>query len=377
MPLSNAQRDYLRQQGAGLSVNQHGNVYRRGASLPYTKKLEVASAYSTERDAAGKRPNISAIARQCGVTRSYVRTVEDELNEFGRVLQQEERKKHNSLSNGGLCSNSLSNEDVFVLYQLYLDEPSRTMSSYVEWLHYFTGTVVSESTISNFFNKSLYFKGGFRRPNLVPFDKFRPENYEKMLDYLDIIERIDPSRIKFGDEKHLKGQELYNRKVRRDPITGLIPPTYTNGDFRNTYAVTGFCGIDPYSTPVWYNIHEEKNGADEFALQLEMALASGFFRPGDVLVLDNASIHNGGNNDNLEEWLYETFGVLLLFLPARSPELNPIEQVWKILVNKLQRVPLSVMRSAGSHACAHAAIEILSTITHEEVEGCYRYCDYL
>ena len=119
------------------------------------------------------------------------------------------------------------------------------------------------------------------------------------------------------------------------------------------------------------------DGADEFVIQLEMAIASGFFCPGDVLVLDNASIHNGGDNSNLEEWLYDTVGVLLVFLPTRSPELNRIEQVWKIIVNKLQRVPLGVMRSAGSHACAHAAIEILSTITHEEVEGCYRCCNYL
>ncbi len=336
MPLSEAQQEYLRQQGA--SVNQHGNIYRSGASLPYTKKLEVASAYSTERDAAGRRPNITAIAQQCGVSRCYVRKVEEELNEFGRALQQEERRRYNSMSNGGVCSESLSNEDMCVIYHLYLDEPSRTRSSYVEWLQFFTGTVVSESTISRFFNDSFEYTGGFRRPNLVPFDKFRPENYEKMLTYLEVIERIDPSRIKFGDEKHLKGQDLYNRKVRRDPITGIIPPTYTNGDFRNTYALTGFCGIDRYSSPVWYNLHEDKNGADEFSLQLELALASGFFRPGDVLVLDNASIHNGGSNSNLEEWLYDTFGVLLLFLPARSPELNPIEQVWKILVNKLQGV---------------------------------------
>jgi transposase len=149
---------------------------------------------------------------------------------------------------------------------------------------------------------------------------------------------FDPSRIKFGDEKHLKGQELYNRNVRRDPITGFIPDTYTNGDFCNTYALTGFCGIDRASSPVWYSIHEDKNGADEFALQLEMALASGFFRPGDILVLDNASIHNGGDNNILEEWLWDNFGVLLLFLPARSPELNPIEQVWKLLVNRLKRL---------------------------------------
>ena len=62
-------------------------------------------------------------------------------------------------------------------------------------------------------------------------------------------------------------------------------------------------------------MNEDKNGADEFALQLEMALASGFFRPGDILVLDNASIHNGGDNNILEEWLWEDHIVLVVFLP--------------------------------------------------------------
>jgi transposase len=81
------------------------------------------------------------------------------------------------------------------------------------------------------------------------------------------------------------------------------------------------------------------------SLSYTKKLASGFFRPGDILVLDNASIHNGGDNNILEEWLWDNFGVLLLFLPARSPELNPIEQVWKLLVNRLKRVPLSVMRN--------------------------------
>ena len=122
MPVSDAQRQYLREHGA--RVNQHGHIYRSGASLSYTKKLEVASAYSTEHDAAGgRRPNIAAIARQCGVSRGTVRKIEEELNEFGRVLQMEERLRHNSVSNGGVCSESLSNEDVYIIYQLYLDEP--------------------------------------------------------------------------------------------------------------------------------------------------------------------------------------------------------------------------------------------------------------
>ncbi len=43
--------------------------------------------------------------------------------------------------------------EMLILYQLYLDEPSRTRASYIQWLFYFTGKVVSESTISSFFNK--------------------------------------------------------------------------------------------------------------------------------------------------------------------------------------------------------------------------------
>ena len=87
---------------------------------------------------------------------------------------------------------------------------------------------------------------------------------------------------------------------------------------------------------------------------------SGFFHCGDVLVLDNATIHNGGENSVLEDWLWDNFGICLLLLPARSPELNPIEQVWKLLVQKMKKVPLNVMREAGADASAQAASVILS-----------------
>jgi len=83
---------------------------------------------------------------------------------------------------------------MFIIYQLYLDEPSRTRASYVDWLFYFTGNIVSEMTISRFFNECFDHKGGFCRPNLVPFDKFKPENYLKMHEYLEIVQMFDPSR---------------------------------------------------------------------------------------------------------------------------------------------------------------------------------------
>ena len=39
------------------------------------------------------------------------------------------------------------------------------------------------------------------------------------------------------DEKMLKGAEVFNRKARADPLTGIVPESVVNPDFRNTYSI--------------------------------------------------------------------------------------------------------------------------------------------
>ena len=72
-----------------------------------------------------------------------------------------------------------------------------------------------------------------------------------------MVVEFDPIRIKYGDEKHLKGQELFNRPTRRDPLTGERPPMLVPPDFRNTYTIIGFCGLDKRTTAVHACIIEE------------------------------------------------------------------------------------------------------------------------
>ena len=213
MRLDAAARQYFEEQDT--SFNENGGAYLHGRSYDYTKKLHVAFTYSAAKEAVGGRPDIKAIAMECAVSRKFVYKIERELDEFGRVFKPGEKHLTREGSRGP-CTRSLDNCDMFILYQLYLDEPTRVSSSYVDWLYFFTGNVVSESTISSFFIKCFDHRGGFCRPNLVPFDMYRPENLEKMIEYVTLVAQMDPSRLKFGDEKQLKGQELYNRKVRRD-----------------------------------------------------------------------------------------------------------------------------------------------------------------
>lgn len=212
---------------------------------------------------------------------------------------------------------------------------------------------------------------------MIPYDKFKPANYEKALVYLTVITMMDPGCIKFGDEKHLEGKELYCRRVRRNVITGEVPGIMTHPDFRERYTIVGFCGIDLRVSPLRYGISVNTNDAAIFSDQIVMALSLGWLLPGDILVLDNAAIHSGGDNSDLENWLWLNFRVFLIYLPARTPEWNPIELVWNILVQRLNVFCLqAAKRIGGKHSLVVATMHVLNNVTHKEVRGCYRSCGY-
>ena len=109
-------------------------------------------------------------------------------------------------------------------------------------------------------------------------------------------------------------------------------------------------------------------------------ITDGFLVEGDILVLDNAPIHTGRDNEELAEWLWSRYGVFLSFLPTRSPELNPIELVWSSLVAKMKAYPLTILRAnmrgrgCSTDASAHVAKEILDGMNHDLVRKMFRHC---
>lgn len=358
-----------------LSTNLNNGVYQNGVSFDLEKKLRVASVfkeYKARAIAKGRnRPSITAVAKAAGVSRTTVTKIKKELNESGTVQPPKLHKE--AVTTRGVGSRSLSDNDVRVLLELMERNPFRTRRNYCNRLQKLTGTVVSEMTISNFFLKGFLIKGNLRNPDLIPCDKFKPENVEYYFQFVDIIKTIDPRRLKFGDEKLLKGSEVYCKKGRRNVITGEVPTHVVNGDFRNTYAITGFCGIDPECPAVSFDIHDEKNNAASFGNAVIQAIGEGFLRAGDVLVLDNAAIHFKGDNCGLEDWLWDEHRISVLPLPTRSPELNPQELIWRSLTMKIR----STRVSSKSHATAKNAHHILASMTHKSVEATYRELGYI
>ena len=213
----------------------------------------------------------------------------------------------------------------------------------------------------------------------IPIDKFKPENALCIHEYLLTISLLLPQifRIKFGDKKPLKGSELFSAKARRDPLTGDVPPTIVDSNFRNTYNIIGFCGINMISYPVDYYISDTMRQSTTAALFMDavtLSLGKSFLKPGDYLILNNATIHIYRESRGLYN-LLKRCGVTLISLPTRVPELNPIELVWNSLVQRLRALSLV---SAGGQDCVVQETEIiLNAITHSEVAKYYSKCSYI
>jgi len=115
--------------------------------------------------------------------------------------------------------------------------------------------------------------------------------------------------------------------------------------------------------------------AIDFATSVEQATKCSFLKPGDVLVLNNAQIHSDSENEVLETFLWNQCGIHLLWLPAHSPEMNPMELLWNILVQCLPTVYHFSQAPVGHRVACHA-FDILRAITTDEVVSCYRECGY-
>lgn len=90
-------------------------------------------------------------------------------------------------------------------------------------------------------------------------------------------------------------------------------------------------------------------------------------RPGQIVVLDNLSVHK---NQAVRERI-EAAGCRLLFLPAYSPDFNPIEHAFAKLKAFLRKA------KARTQETLEAAIAAgLATITAQNARGWFKHCQF-
>ena len=90
-------------------------------------------------------------------------------------------------------------------------------------------------------------------------------------------------------------------------------------------------------------------------------------RPGDIVVMDNLSSHKGPRITQM----IQQCGSVLKYLPAYSPDLNPIEKMWskmKAVLRKLKARTTEELDAAIAYALDH--------VTAQDASGWFASCGY-
>jgi transposase len=90
-------------------------------------------------------------------------------------------------------------------------------------------------------------------------------------------------------------------------------------------------------------------------------------RAGDIVVLDNLAAHKSSKT----RMLIESAGAELWYLPAYSPELNPIEKMW----SKIKSI-LRTLKARTRETLIHAIARALEKVTAHDVSGWFESCGY-
>ena len=238
----------------------------------------------------------------------------------------------------------LSHEEEVFLLSLRAEEPSRPNSSYIKELKDAFGTTIMAAFLVEWFKYRFEFSGNFRKASKVPMDKFKESNWFRYYEYRMLLNLItDHSVFVFVDEKHISNSNGHDVKVRRDPLTGIVPCIKVSGNFRDSYSIIAAISPNPEKEhPIYATMSKTNNDSNAFMVFIESMITSGYLKHNDVVVMDNAGVHTGGAANVIQDvlWNQEVDGralnVLVLFLPPRSPELNPIELVFNILTSKVK-----------------------------------------
>lgn len=90
-------------------------------------------------------------------------------------------------------------------------------------------------------------------------------------------------------------------------------------------------------------------------------------RPGDLVVMDNLSSHKGPRVGQL----IHAVGAEVVYLPAYSPDFNPIEPAF----SKIKQL-LRSLAARAVHDLWNATQPVLDQITARDAAGFFRHCGY-
>jgi transposase len=231
--------------------------------------------------------------------------------------------------------------------------PDATLEEHCELWEAETGSKVSISTMS----RAILRLEWTRKKKTLEASERKEEEREL---WQEQMKNLDASKLRVIDEtgSNIALTRLYGRAPRGKRARGTIVR-------KRGKNVTTITDLSLQGLGEKFIIDGSANG-DIFEAYIEHVFAP-TLKSGEIVIMDNLSIHKGKNVRDL----IESRECQLLFLPAYSPDLSPIEEAFSKLKTILRGI------GARTRETLHEAIEYAATtITANDAAGWFRHCGY-
>ena len=143
---------------------------------------------------------------------------------------------------------------------------------------------------------------------------------------MEQIKQLDPSRIHYIDEAGIDNDDFYayGWAPYGERLYALKPGTRTQ-----RLSIIGALNQNIIHSPFIFDGYTNK---ELFELYLERVFIPNV-KSGDYVIFDNATFHKG---DRIAQFI-ENADCTLIYLPAYSPDLNPIEHFWHSIKNTIRK----------------------------------------
>ena len=195
---------------------------------------------------------------------------------------------------------------------------------------------------------------------MAPAEQDRPDVAEQRERWRKMAPTLDANHLVFIDETGTKTN--MTRRYGRSPVGRRVGEHVPTSRWHSTTLLAAVRADGPQA-PL---LLEGATDADVFTAWIEQSLAP-TLSPGDIVVMDNLSSHKCP----AVRALIEARRATLEYLPAYSPDLNPIEKMWS-KVKALLRGAKARTQAALEQAVACA----LDAVTHADIQGWFRSCGY-
>jgi transposase len=169
--------------------------------------------------------------------------------------------------------------------------------------------------------------------------------------------KLDPRRLVFLDETAVSTTitRLYGRAPQGEPLIQKV----LHGNWKT---VTFIAALRHDRVTAPFVLEGAMNG-ETFKAYVEQFLAP-TLRKGDIVCMDNASVHMV---EGVEEAI-EARGAILFYLPAYSPDFNPIEQLFAKLKSMLRKIAAYSLKQTAYtvDSLCQAIASSLTEITRSE-----------